>query len=241
MILNERKSQPHGPIAIGLLSLLVFAASGLRAQGSKDAEPERTLKQMESVRKNFHSFTARFSQKKYTAILKEFDTPDVGEFCFARDKDGSALVRQEATSPGRKILTVKGDVMTFYQPDIRQAQIANLGKYKNLAEFLALGIGQSPAQLEETFNISYQGSESLNGSPCSILVLKPKKANFAARFASITLWFKKSNGLPIQNKLEEPSGDYVLLDFFDEKLNVKIPNSKFEQELPSGVDIQRLQ
>jgi len=171
---------------------------------------------MESVRKSFRSFTARFSQKKYTAILKEFDTPDVGMFYFSRDKDGSALVRQEATSPGRKILTVKGDLMTFYQPDIKQAQIANLGKYKNLAEFLALGIGQSPAQLQDTFNISYAGNESLDGAPCSILLLKPKAANISARFSSITLWFKKSNGLPIQNKLQEPSGDYVLLNFFDE-------------------------
>jgi outer membrane lipoprotein-sorting protein len=196
---------------------------------------------MDSVGKNFHSFTAQFTQKKYTAILREFDTPETGEFYYSRAKDGSALLRQEAKSPGRKILTVKGGEAIFYQPDIKQAQIADLGKYKNLAEFLALGIGQSPAKLQENFDISYQGNGSINGAACSMLLLKPKAANIASRFSSITLWVKRSNGLPIQNKLLEPSGDYVLLTFFDEKLNVKISDATFEQKLPRGVDIQRIQ
>ncbi len=222
-----------------LFLTIVPCACGMQAK--RDSELQQTLQQMDAVRKKFRSFTARFSQTKYTAILKEFDTPDTGEFFYSRAKDGAVLLRQEATSPGKKILTVKGDQAIFYQPDIKQAQITSLGKYKNLAEYLAIGIGQSPAKLEESFNISYQGSESINGAPCSILVLKPKSASLAAHFSSITLWFKKSNGLPIQNKFLEPSGDYVLLTFLDEKLNVKIPDSKYEQKLPSGVDIQRIQ
>jgi outer membrane lipoprotein-sorting protein len=124
---------------------------------------------------------------------------------------------------------------------MKQAQIYSLGKYKGLAEFLALGIGQSPTKLQESFNIAYGGAESLNGVPCSVLILKPKAAKVAAHFTAITLWFKKSNGLPIQNKLLEPSGDYVLLNFFDEELNAKIPDSKFEQKLPNGVEIQMIQ
>ena len=225
--------------AAWLLLVLAIAPCASGLQVKRDSELQQTLQLMDAVRKTFRCFTARFSQTKYTAILKEFDTPDKGEFFYSRAKNGSVLLRQEATSPGKKILTVKDDQAIFYQPDIKQAQITNLGKYKNLAEYLAIGIGQSPAKLEESFNISYQGSESVNGAPCSILVLKPKSASVAARFSSITLWVKKSNGLPIQNKFLEPSGDYVLLTFLDEKLNVKIPESKYEQKLPSGVDIQR--
>lgn len=214
---------------------------GFGAQGREDAGLQQALTHMNSVSKSFRSFSARFSQKKYTAVLKEFGIPDTGEFCFARAKDGSVLLRQDVTSPGRAILTVKGDEAVYYQPEIKLAQIASLGKYKNLAEFLALGIGQSPAKLQDTFDITYHGSESINGAPCSVLVLKPRAANVAARFSSITLWLKKSNGLSVQNKLQEPNGDYVLLTFSDEKLNVKVPASKFEQKLPGGVDKQRVQ
>jgi len=241
MILYKRNSLPFGSIAIEILCLLIFAAANLRAQGKEDAELQRILTQMDAVRKNCSSFTARFSQKKYTAILKEFDTPETGEFYFSRDKRGSTLLRKETTSPGREILTIKGDEATDYQPDIKQAKKVSLGKYKDAAEFLALGICQSPAKLQETFSISYQGSELLNGSPCSVIILKPKTSKLAASVSSITLWYKKSNGLPIQNKLQEPSGDYHLLSFFDEKLNVKISNSKFEQKLAGDVEILKIQ
>ena len=230
-----------GPIVLWSLWLCSFVAPVRGAQGKEDSELQRVLTQMEVVRKSFHSFTAQFTQKKYTAILREFDTADTGTFYYSRAKDGSALLRQEATSPGRKILTVRGGEAIFYQPDIQQAQIADLGRYKNLAEFLALGIGQSPAKLQENFDISYQGNGSIDGATCSILLLKPKAATIATRFSSVTLWLKKSNGLPVQNKLLEPNGDYVLLTFFDEKLNVKISDATFEQKLPRGVDIQRIQ
>ena len=130
---------------------------------------------------------------------------------------------------------------TFYQPVIKQAQIYNLGKNKDKAEYLALGLGQAPAKLQETFDIAIQGTESVAGSPCSVLVLKPKNPSAAALFSSITLWIKTATGVPIQQKLQEPSGDYTLVNFSNEKLNITIPASTFEQKLPSGVDIQRIQ
>jgi len=239
-------SYSHRPAGMGRIALVVWcclllSVSVFGGQGKEKGDLDRVLAQMESVGKGFKTFAAKFSQKKYTAVLKEFDTPETGEFYYARARDGSAMLRQDATSPGRRILTIKGGTATIYQPDIRQAQIANLGQNKDKAEYLALGIGQSPAKLQETFQISYQGSETLNGAPCSVLLFKPRSAKAAAMFSSITLWVKKSSGIPVQQKLQEPSGDYLLVSFFEEKLNTKIPDSRFEQKLPSGVDIQRIQ
>lgn len=219
-----------------LLSL-PLAFCGLNAQLKGPSELDLVLKQMEDVGRNFKNFSAKFSQKTYTAVLKEFGTPDTGEFYYARAKDGSALLRREVTHPGREILTVKGDVATYYQPEIKQAHVINLGQHKDKAEYLALGIGQSPAKLKENFDISIQGRESIGGAPCSILVLKPKSAGVSAIYSSITLWVKKQNGVPIQQKFLEPSGDYILMSFSNEKLNLKIPDSIFEQKL-AGVEIQ---
>jgi outer membrane lipoprotein-sorting protein len=227
---------PSLAAALVLLLALPFCA---HTQEKNAGELQRTFKQMDEAGKTFRSFSARFSQKKYTAILQEFDTPETGEFLYLRAKDGSAMMRQDATNPGRKILTVKGTQAIFYQPDIAQAQIVNLGSHKNLAEYLAIGIGQSPAKLEKDFEISYQGTESVDGVPCSVLSLKPRSPAVASHFSLITLWIKKSNGILVQNKFQEPSGDYTLLTFSDEKLNVPLSDSKFEQKLPKGVDIQR--
>jgi outer membrane lipoprotein-sorting protein len=228
------------PIVVWICLLGMVASFGFGAQGKDEGDLRQTFRQMNAAGKGFRSFQARFSQKKYTAVLKEFDTPETGEFYYVRNKNGSAFLRQEVTSPGKKILTVKGDKAVFYQPAIKQAQIANLGNYKNLAEYLAIGIGQSPEKLEKDFSISYQGSEAVNGENCSVLLLKPKSPKVASRFSAITLWVKKSNGILVQNKFLEPSGDYTLLTFSDEKLNANISNSQFEQKLPNDVDRQNL-
>jgi outer membrane lipoprotein-sorting protein len=221
-----------------VLSLLALSACILQAQGKKDPELQRIYKQMDEREKTFRSFTAKVSQKEYTAVLKEFSTPETGEFYYKRAKDGTALLRLEFTSPGRKILTIKNGVATVYQPDINEAQTKNLGKDQDIAEYLAIGLSQSPAKLEKSFDISYKGSETVNGAPCDVLVFKPKLASIAKYFSSMTVWYKKSDGVPIQNKKEEPNGNYVLMNFSFEKLNVNIPNSKFDQNLPSSVKKQ---
>lgn len=218
--------------------VLAFVAVAVYAQ--KD-DLNAVLKQMETTGKGFRTFSALVTQKKYTAVLKEFDPPESGDFSYARAKDGSALLRQEVRIPAPRILTIKGGVATVYQPKIKQAQIVSLGKNKDKAEYLALGLGQSPGKLQQTFDMAYAGLETVGGQPCWVLNMKPKSSAAAAYFSSITLWIKKANGVPVQQKLQEPNGDYLLVTFTSEKLNASIPDSKFEQKLPSDVDIQRIQ
>ncbi len=208
------------------------------AQVSKSQALNAVLSRMETVGKNFRSFQANFTQKKYIAILEEFDSAESGVFMYARSKDGSALLRQEVMKPGPRILTIKGGIATVYQPVIKQASIVNLAKNKDKAEYLALGIGQSPAKMRETFDITYQGAETIGQTACSILELRPKSSATAAFFTSFTLWISDSSGLPIQQKLLEPGGDYLQVQFSSEKLNPKLSDSQFEQNLPKDVEIQ---
>jgi outer membrane lipoprotein-sorting protein len=225
-----------------LCSLAIFApAIPVRAQGKENPELQKIYRQMETVGKNLHTFYAKISEKKYTAILKEFDTPKTGDFYLARAKDGSTMMRRDISSPAREILTLKGEVATVYQPKIKQARIANLGKHTDkAAEFLAFGIGRPPADLQKNYDISYIGDESVGGSPCAMLSLKPKDPKMAAYYSLIVMWVQKSSGIPLQYKLQEAgTNDYLLETFSDEKLNINIPESKFEPNLPKDVEIQK--
>ena len=227
-----------------LLFLLGMPAPILHAQTrpkSAASGLDEVLQQLETTGKAFRSFSARFSQKKYTSVLREFDTPESGEFRYARARDGSALLRQEVTKPAVRILTIRGGSAVIYQPALKQAQVANLGKNRDKAEYLALGLGQSPGKLRESFDLELLGTETLGSASCWMLLLKPKNREAAAYFSSITLWIRKSSGVPIQQKLQEPNGDYLLVSFTGEKLNKPIPESTFEQKLPAGVEILRIQ
>jgi outer membrane lipoprotein-sorting protein len=229
------------PILKAVLILsLGFAVSAFGQQGKEDAELQRILNKMDSVAGNFRTFAAKFTQKNYTAVLKEFSAPDTGEFYYARTKDGSVSMRHEIMNPGKRILTIKGDTLTVYRPAIKEAQIASREKMRDIVEYLALGIGQSSAKLREKFKISYKGAESIDNAKCAILVFVPKDAKTAGHLASITIWLKESSATPARYKFEEPSEDYLLINFSAEKVNATIPNSKFEQKLPSGVEPQKL-
>jgi outer membrane lipoprotein-sorting protein len=228
-------------VTASLVLAISILGDALLAQSKSENELDQVLRLMESVGKRFQSFEAKLTQKKYTAVLQEFDTPETGEFMYARAKDGSALLRQEIVKPAARILTIRGGIATVYQPRIKQAQVVSLGKNKDKAEYLALGLGQSPAKLRQTFDIAYQSTEKVDNVLCAVLALKPKSAGAAAYFSSITLWISKADGLPIQQKLQEPNGDYLLVSFSGAKLNRKIPESVFEQKLPKDVEIQKIQ
>jgi outer membrane lipoprotein-sorting protein len=150
------------------------------------------------------------------------------------------MMRHEVMNPAKRILTVKGATLTVYRPAIKEAQIASREKMQDIVEYLALGIGQNSAKLREKFRIHYVGSEAINKITCSVLTFLPKDPKTAAHVESITIWLKESTGTPVQYKFQEPSKDYLLIGFSDEKLNSKISASKFEQKLPSGVEVQKL-
>ena len=223
-----------------LLLTILFFYPNVWAQNKENPELTKTLAQMDAVSANFSSFEAKFTQKQYVALLREYETPETGEFHYTMDKNRAVAMRHEILTPGVRITTIKGDSATVYQPAIRQAQIYSLGNRRNLVEYLATGLGQSSDKLREQFDISYEGTEAVGDEPCSILALVPKDKSAAASVKSITIWIKRSTGTPAQYKFLEPTNNYMLKTFSGEKLNGKIPADMFEQKLPSGTEILRL-
>jgi outer membrane lipoprotein-sorting protein len=207
------------------------------AQNKENPELTKTLAQIDAVSAKFSSFEAKFTQKQYVALLKIYEPEETGEFYYALDKNRAVQLRQEVITPRAKSTTIKGDLVTVYTPAIKQAHTYNLGKRKNMVEYLATGLGQSSAKLREQFDIAYDGAGDVGGEPCSILTLVPKDKSVAASIKSITIWLKKSTGTPAQYKFLEPTNNYLLETFSGEKLNGKIPDDKFEQRLPKGTEI----
>ena len=228
-------------ISFILLMLMFLSTAGdSRAQNNENEELAKTLARMDAVSEKFSSFEAKFIQKQYVALLKRFEPQETGEFYYTRDKNRAVQLRHEIVTPGVRITTIKGDSATIYQPATKQAQIYNLGKRGNLVEYLATGLGQSSDGLREQFEISYDGIEEIGGESCSILTFVPKDKSAAASVKSITIWINNSTGTPAQYKFLEPTNNYLLQTFSEEKLNGKIPADKFEQKLPNGTDILRV-
>lgn len=220
-------------LAVFVLGLGLIAHP-LRA-ASDDADLKQVLALMNKFGQTFRSFTAQLAQKKYISVLKEFDQEEKGVFYYERGRNNLARLRKEISQPTPSIATIDNGVLIAYEPKVKQARRIDLGKDKDKAEFLAIGIGQSPARLEETFNLKLLGVETLQGQKTYQLELRPKSAKASAFFSSIVLWVDSVRGMPIQQKFMEPNGDYTLVTFSHIKINVKIPPGTFQLKLPKGV------
>ena len=69
------------------------------------------------------------------------------------------------------------------------------------------------------------------------LELVPKSDKVSAYFSTIVIWIDSALWVPVQQKLMEPTEDFILISFQDIQLNPKMRKSNFKLKLPKDVKI----
>lgn len=227
------------PVRISLLFLLLGLLMDLPAAvETVPAAPglESVLENMGQRGGNLRSMSARIIQQKWTDILEEFDEEERGEFHFLKENEAIRL-RRDITEPGLSTLLINDGEGIFYQPLLKQANRYDLGARKDRAEFLLLGFTSRKEALREAYAIRWLGPEMVGGRETYALELTPRSEKVSAFFSRIVLWVDGRLWVPIQQKLMEPTRDYLLIRFEDVRLNLELPASRFELELPSDVNV----
>jgi outer membrane lipoprotein-sorting protein len=67
------------------------------------------------------------------------------------------------------------------------------------------------------------------------LELIPKSREVAQQFPKIELWISEATGYPVQQKLYQTGGDYMLVTYSDVVINPSLPDSAFKLNAPKGV------
>lgn len=222
-----------------LLFGLTFVFAALPPIGAIQAQSlnlEQVLSRMDERGDQLQSMSADIVQRKWTDILGEFDQGERGRFYFLR-RDDTTFLRKDIEQPSQNVLTIAGGDVLFYQPSLKQAQRYQLGTHKDKTEFLLLGFGSDPQALKEAYEIELLGQEDVDGQTAYRLELTPRSKQTAAFFVRIELWVDSDLWVPIQQKLVEPTQDYLLINFSDIELNPDISRSRFEVKLPSDVRV----
>ena len=225
---------------ISLLVLLLGSFTALQVEGVERTEAppnlESVLENMDRRGGNLRSMSAKIFQKKWTDILEEFDQEERGEFHFLRD-DEAIRLRRDITEPGLSTLLINDGKGIFYQPLLKQANRYDLGARKDRAEFLLLGFPSQQEALRKAYAIRWPGPEMIGDRQTYALELTPRSGKVSAFFSRIVLWVDGRLWVPIQQKLVEPTRDYLLIRFEDVRLNLDLPASRFKLELPSDVNV----
>ena len=221
-----------------LVSLLLFASVGIpvQAETAESLTLEQVLTKIDQVGASLRSMSSSISQKRWTDILQEFDQGESGRFFFLKEKD-EIYLRKEIDKPQENILIISEGKLLYYQPKIKQLQKYDLGNRRDRTEFLLLGFSSNKQALKEAYQIRLGKKETVEGREAYPLELTPKSQSLSAYFSQIVLWIDTTLWVPIQQKLVEPTRDYLLIRFDDIELNPNISKSRFKLKLPKDVQV----
>jgi outer membrane lipoprotein-sorting protein len=102
-------------------------------------------------------------------------------------------------------------------------------------QFLLLGFGTSGRELLKSYDIKYAGADGVGGVKAQKLDLAPKSEEARQHVRHIEMWISDSDGVPVQQKVYQPSKDYVLITYSAMQLNPALTAESVRLKLPKGV------
>ncbi len=184
------------------------------ADSNAVSELNSRLKALSSVSARFEQWTtdpsgARLQESSGTFEVKR---PD--------------LFRWEVKSPFAQLIIADGKAVRLYDPDLEQLVIQPLAEQLNLTPALLLS-GRTDA-LAQNYRISHTRAEGLDH-----FLLAPKNPD--SLFEKLRLSFTK--GQVAEMMLVDALGSRTQIRFADVRQNLAIDASRFDLELPDGVDV----
>jgi outer membrane lipoprotein-sorting protein len=217
--------------------LLLTLFGGQVAKAQSNAPLEKVLDQMDTAGKSFSTAQASFVWDQYTFVVKVTDTQE-GNIYFRRAGNDTQMA-VDITAPYPKYVVLTGGKLQLYEPKIDQVTVYNLQKNQSEFEsFLVLGFGGGGHSMLKSFEVSYLGTEKVDGIEASKLDLVPKTPKVQQMFPHIVLWIDPARGISVRQQLFQGGGDYRLAIYSDIRLHQKIADSVFKLKTDAKTKVQ---
>jgi len=221
--LHRQRVLPLLAVALSV-SVLLTTGSGQQA----DSNLQNVLAQIDRTAASFHTTQANFVWNQYTKIVDETDVQK-GTVYFRRSGSQIEMAADISDPAPPKYVLFTDSKVRVYQTKIDQVTEYNTGKDRAAFEsFLVLGFGGSGQDMVKSFEVSYLGTESVDGVETAKLNLVPKAAKVRNTFDHIWLWIDPARGVSLRQQLFAPNGDYRLAVYSDIRLNEKISDGVFK-------------
>jgi outer membrane lipoprotein-sorting protein len=191
---------------------------------------------MDQAASGFRGMTAKITKTSYTAIIKE-STEESGIITMRSPKPRQVAALIEFDKPAPKSIAFRDKKAQIFLPKINTVQEYDLGKYNDLlTQGLLIGFATPAKDLRKNYAIKITGeSEVVSGQKTTKLQLLPIQETIKQHLSRIELWISETDGLPVQQKLYQPSGDYTQIQYQDMKLQSVLTDRQVRLNLPADV------
>ncbi len=223
------------------LLFLTLPAAILLSVPASTAGPDAVLDRMDQAASNFRSMTAGVKHVSYTEVIHD-TSEQRGTVKMRKLRPGEVEGLLDFTVPEHKVYLFQKRLARIYTPAAKTVEEIDLGRHgEQLDQFLMIGFGTSKADLLRNYTVKFGGSARLDGHAVSRIELRPKSNEAAKYFTLMELWISDETAYPVQEKLTQPSKDYVLVVYSALTINPPLKNSDFDLHLPKDVETIRPQ
>lgn len=230
---DSRALRPPERLRMGLIAFAVHILV-THAAWSQPTPLQQVVEQMDRTAASFHTTQASFEWKQWTAVINDFTDTQKGKVYFRRSGSQIEMFADISDPAPPKYVLFTGSKVQMYQPKIDQVTEYDTGKDRATFEsFLVLGFGGSGQDMLKNFDVTYVGTEKLDGADTAKLDLVPKSQKARNTFNHIILWIDPARGVSVRQQLFAPGGDYRLATYSQIQLNEKISDSLFKLKTDS--------
>jgi outer membrane lipoprotein-sorting protein len=222
------------------LALAIVFVS-VAASAARGGPLDDVLARMDKSAAGFRGLTAKVRKIAYTALVKE-SAEESGSFSLFRPKPRDMRMLVEFDKPDPRAVCFQGKKIQIYYPKMQTVQEYDLGKQGALIDqFLLLGFGTPGSELRKSYEIKYGAEETVNGIKADKLELTPSSPEAKKYVKLVEVWVSQADGITVQQKVHEPSRNYVQFSYSDIKLNPPMTEDSVKLKLPKGVKKETLQ
>jgi outer membrane lipoprotein-sorting protein len=216
---------------LAVAAVMLFLVGMAWAQAPASGDLNHVLTQLDSAAAKFHSAKANFQWDQFERVVSSTDT-QAGVIYFEGAGSATRVAIDIETAdgqPAKKTVVYSNGVLQFFQPQIDQMTVFHAGdKQAQYESYLTLGFGGSGSDLKKSWNITYQGMETIDGVQTAKLDLVSKDPGVQANFSHVTIWVDPTRALSLKQILYEPSGDTRTAYYKNIEYNTKVSPSVFK-------------
>jgi len=212
-------------------SMTVLLLAARLSAATPTEEKDKVLRRLDTVAANFHSTSADF---EFDSVTKDpIPETDVQKGTVYYERKGKAFqmaahIETENGKPVPKVYVYSGGSFKLYEKKINQ--VTTLSKLSQYESWFMLGFGASGKELGEKWEITYKGTEKLDGVTTSILEMVPKDPAIRKNLPKVTVWMDLERGVSLKQVFDQGPGQYRVSVYFNIKVNEPLPKNAFTLE-----------
>lgn len=209
---------------VALAAALILSAPAAHAD-----DLNSVLRKLDAAAANFHSTSADFKiVNEMTDPIPETEVQTGAVYYERKAKNFSmaAHIQQVDGRPVPKTYMFSGGEFKLWEGGALN-QVTSFAKANKFESYLMLGFGASGKELEDKWDMKYDGDETVAGVKTAKLELVAKDPNVRKNLPKVIVWMDTTRAISMKQYFDEGQGQSRTATYSNIKVNQSLPDDAF--------------